>query len=171
MVFERPMPPPKRTSPYPRVRLQRRDFNVPAALAALKRPDCGAAVVYLGTVRSSPHGGGPGRVVRLEYEAFEPMALAKLAEVRRLALLRFAAKDLLIHHRTGTLGVGENVVLCVAVAPHREEALAAARFAIAEMKQSVPIWKKEIYRGGRAKWVVGEMRPKEVLSRQTRARR
>jgi len=165
------MRPAKRPSPYPRVRLQRRDFNVTAALEALRRADCGAAVVYLGTVRSSPHGGGRRRVVRLAYEAFEPMALAKLEEVRRLALLRFPAKDLLLHHRTGTLGVGENVVLCVAVAPHREEALAAARFAIAEMKQTVPIWKKEIYRDGGAKWVVGEMRPEEVVARSARKRK
>ena len=165
------MPSRKGRSPYPRVRLQRRDFNLGAALAALKRPDCGATVVYLGTVRSSPHGGARGRVVRLAYEAFEPMAKAKLAEVRRLALSRFPAKDLLLHHRTGTLAVGENVVLCIAVAPHREEALAAARFAIAEMKQTVPIWKKEIYRGGKETWVVGETRPKEVVARQARKRR
>ncbi len=165
------MGPRKRATPFPRIRLQRRDFNIASAARALRRPDCGATVVYLGTVRSSPHGGGAGRVVRLAYEAFEPMALAKLAEVRRAALAKFKVKDLLLHHRTGTLEVGENVVLCVVVAPHREEAIAAARFAVGEMKQTVPIWKKEIYRGGKETWVVGEMRPKEVVARQRHPRR
>lgn len=161
----------KRKGTLARIRLQRRDFNIGRAAKALRRRDCGATVLYIGTVRSSPHGGGRRRVVRLAYEAFEPMAKAKLAAVRRAALSKFKVKDLLIHHRVGTLAVGENVVLCIAVAPHREEALAAARFAIAQMKQTVPIWKKEIYAGGQETWVVGEMRSKEVVARETRRAR
>jgi molybdopterin synthase catalytic subunit len=121
--------------------------------------------VYLGTVRSSPHGGGRKKVKRLEYEAFPEMALAKLAEVRKGALARFPIGDLLLHHRVGNFAVGEDVVMCVVAAPHRDGALAAAAFAIAEMKQTVPIWKKEVFVGGGARWVVGEMRVKEVVLR------
>ena len=150
---------------FPRVKLTRGSFNVPAALRALGRPDCGALVVYLGTVRASPHGGGRRRVVRLEYEAYPQMAEAKLAEVRKAALARFDIADLLLHHRVGNFKVGEDVVMCVVAAPHRASALEAAAFAVGEMKQTVPIWKKEVYEGGLARWVVGEMRVAEVVRR------
>lgn len=152
----------------PRVRLQKGRFNVGAALAAVSRPDCGATLAYLGTVRSTPHGGGRKAVARLEYEAFEKMALAKLKEVRLHALARFDIKELILHHRVGNFNVGEPVVMCVVNAPHRDGALDAVRFAIAEMKQTVPIWKKEVFRGGGQRWVVGEMRPEEVVARRKR---
>jgi len=154
----------------PRVRLQRGAFKVDAAIRAVRRPDCGATVAYLGTVRSTPHGGGRTPVRRLEYEAFEKMAVAKLTRVRADALARFEVKELILHHRLGNFQVGEPVVMCVASAPHREAALDAVRFAIAEMKQIVPIWKKEVFRGGRQRWVVGEMRPLEVVRRSKRSR-
>lgn len=164
------MPTRPRPAGFPRVRLQRNDFDVGGAVEAVRRPDCGAVVVYLGTVRSSPHGGGKGTVTRLEYEAFERMATAKLREVRAHALRRFAIKELVLHHRVGTFGVGENVVMCVVAAAHRDAAIDASRFAIAEMKQTVPIWKKEVLRGGGERWVVGEMRVKEVVARRERTR-
>jgi molybdopterin synthase catalytic subunit len=159
-----------RAAPFPRVRLQRGAFHVDRAVRAVRRPDCGATVAYLGTVRSTPHGGGRKSVRRLEYEAFEKMALAKLASVRKEALARFDIRDLVLYHRLGDFDVGEPVVMCVACAPHRGAALEAVSFAIAEMKQTVPIWKKEVFRGGGQRWVVGEMRPKEVVARQKRAR-
>jgi molybdopterin synthase catalytic subunit len=149
----------------PRVRLQKGRFNVDGAMAAASRPDCGAVLAYLGTVRSTPHGGGRKAVRRLEYEAFEKMAVAKLKEVRRHALARFEIKELILHHRVGNFDVGEPVVMCVVSAPHRDAALDAVRFAIAEMKQTVPIWKKEVFRAGGQRWVVGEMRPEEVVAR------
>lgn len=154
----------------PRVSLTRGAFNVPRATDALRRPDCGALVVYLGTVRSSPHGGGRKKVKRLQYEAFPEMALAKLAEVRKAAMARFDIADLLLHHRVGNFAVGEHVVLCVVSAPHRDAALGAAAFAVAQMKQTVPIWKKEVFVGGGARWVVGEMAVQEVVSRRAPAR-
>jgi molybdopterin synthase catalytic subunit len=156
---------PARPSPrIPRVTLTRGRFDVQRATDALRRADCGALLVYLGTVRSSPHGGGRKKVKRLEYEAYPQMALAKLGEVRRAALQRFDIADLLLHHRVGNFAVGEDVVMCVVAAPHRGAALQAAAFAIAEMKQTVPIWKK-VFVGGGARWVVGEMAVKEVVSR------
>jgi len=94
------------------------------------------------------------------------MAERKLAEVRREALRRFGIKELLLHHRIGKFKTGENVVMLAVAAPHRDEALAAARWTIAEMKQTVPIWKKEIYANGSARWVVGEMNLKEVVARK-----
>jgi molybdopterin synthase catalytic subunit len=163
---------PKRTkaAALPRVRLQKGRLNVDAAMRAVTRPDCGAVLAYLGTVRSTPHGGGRKTVRRLEYEAFEKMAVAKLKEVRRQALARFDIKELVLHHRVGNFEVGEPVVMCVVSAPHRDAALDAVRFAIAEMKQTVPIWKKEVFRGGGQRWVVGEMHPAEVVARRNRGR-
>jgi molybdopterin synthase catalytic subunit len=152
------------------VRLQRADFRVNQALDRVRRPDCGALLLYLGTVRESAHGGGRGKVIRLEYEAFQQMATAKLSEVRKQALRRFKIKELLLHHRIGSFDVGTNVVMLAIAAPHRDDALEAARWAIAEMKQTVPIWKKEIYRSGTARWVVGEMHVQEVVARRAPGR-
>ncbi len=165
------MPGPRKRPPLPGVRLQRERFNLDRAARAVRRPDCGAVVLYVGTVRRTPAGGGRKRVVRLEYEAFDKMALAKLREVRAAAMEKFGARQLLLHHRVGKFAVGEDVVLCAAAAPHRSEAVGAVRFAIGEMKQTVPIWKKEVYADGSQKWVVGEMRVKEVVSRPGGKRR
>jgi molybdopterin synthase catalytic subunit len=140
------------------------------ALRRVRRPDCGALLLYFGTVRATPHGGGRKRVVRLEYEAFRAMAERKLAEVRREALRRFDIKELLLHHRIGKFKTGEDVVMLAIAAPHRDEALDAARWAIAEMKQTVPIWKREVYARGGARWVVGEMKIKEVVARKPKPR-
>lgn len=153
------------------VRLQEAPFDLNAAARAVRSPACGAVVLYLGTVRRTPAGGGGKRVVRLEYEAFDRMALSKLREVRAQAMEKFGVSQLILHHRIGRFKVGEDVVLCAAAAPHRPQALDAVRFAIAQMKQTVPIWKKEVYADGSQKWVVGEMRVKEVVSRPSGERR
>jgi molybdopterin synthase catalytic subunit len=155
----------------PGARLQRAPFDLAAAARAVRTPACGAVVLYVGTVRRTPAGGGRKRVVRLEYEAFDKMALAKLREVRRDAMDKFGVERLLIHHRIGNFDVGEDVVLCAAAAPHRSEAVGAVSFSIAQMKQTVPIWKKEVYSDGSQRWVVGEMRVKEVVARQSGKRR
>lgn len=165
------MPAKNRRPTVPGVRLQRGRFNLAEAARAVRRPDSGAVVLYLGTVRQTPAGGGRKRVVRLEYEAFDAMAVAKLREVRAEALRRSGARQLVLHHRVGNFRVGEDVVLCAASAPHRSQALEAVRFSIARMKQTVPIWKKEVYADGSQKWVVGEMRVGEVVGRPRPRRR
>lgn len=160
------MPAKRKRPPVPGVRLQKERFDLDAVARAVRKPDCGAVVLYVGTVRRTPAGGGRKRVVRLEYEAFDKMALAKMREVRKQARERYAVRQLLLHHRVGKFAVGEDVVLCAASAPHRSQAVEAVRFAIGEMKQTVPIWKKEVYSDGSQKWVVGEMRVTEVVGRQ-----
>ena len=110
-------------------------------------PSCGAVVTFTGTARD--HAPGRPGVHRLEYEAYEGPALARLAallgEVRhrwptvgRVALL----------HRTGTVQLADAAVVVAVSAPHRAEAFEAARFAIDELKRSVPIWKREAWDGG-----------------------
>lgn len=120
---------------------------VEAAASFVARRDCGAVVTFTGLARD--HAPGRPGVHRLEYEAYEGPALERLravsAEVRRrwpevgrVALL----------HRTGALEVGDTAVVVAVSAPHRAEAFEAARFAIDELKRTVPIWKREAWDGG-----------------------
>ena len=105
----------------------------------------GALCLFLGVVR----GENDGRpVVRLEYEAYEDMALPLMEEIADEARGRFGASDVRIVHRLGRLEVGEVSVAVAAASPHRAEAFAACRHAIDTLKARVPIWKKEFYADG-----------------------
>lgn len=108
---------------------------------AVARDDAGAVVVFEGTVRDHTD---DHRVERLEYECYEEMALAKLEEVGDEARRREPEVSIAIHHRTGTLEVGETAVVVAASSPHRGPAFDACRFAIDRLKEVVPIWKKEV---------------------------
>ena len=120
-----------------------------AAVDWAVRPDCGAVVLFTGTVRD--HSEGRTGVSELEYEAYEEQVEPRLAaiadevrvrwpEVGRVALL----------HRVGRLELGEPSVVVVVSTPHRAEAFAAARFCIDTLKATVPIWKRERWEGGEA---------------------
>lgn len=111
------------------------------------RPDCGAIVLFSGTVRD--HAEGRTDVQHLEYEAYEEMVTPKLAEIVVETRARWAdVGRIALIHRVGRLELGESsVVVCVS-APHRPEAFAAARFAIDALKVSVPVWKREVWDGG-----------------------
>jgi len=109
----------------------------------------GAVVTFTGNVRRS---GSLPDVARLEYEAYEPMAREVLEAIAREITLEYPGVKLAIHHRLGTLQVGEAAVIIAASAPHRAEAFAACRVAIERLKQRAPIWKKEVGADG-AVWV------------------
>lgn len=119
----------------------------------------GGVVAFLGRTRVTPGTPAPGQeaeaarhagreVQGLEYEAFEPMALAVLAEIADEIEARFGVRRIGIVHRTGPVPLGETSVLVVAVAPHRDAAFAAARYAIDETKARAPIWKAERFSDG-----------------------
>jgi molybdopterin synthase catalytic subunit len=113
------------------------------------RPECGAVVLFSGTVRD--HAEGRANVSRLEYEAYEEQVEPRLAAIAEEARIRWPGLGrIVLLHRTGPLDVGESSVVVVASAPHRPEAFAAARFCIDSLKASVPIWKREIWEGGEA---------------------
>lgn len=116
------------------------------------RPDCGAVVVFLGTTRDHHQG---RRVVRLAYEGYEPMALAALETLERGAASRFEIATCRIVHRLGDVPLTEASVVVVTTAAHRAAAFDAARWAMDELKRSVPIWKKEFYAEGGEEWVEG----------------
>jgi molybdopterin synthase catalytic subunit len=135
---------------------------VAAAYDWCVRPDCGAVVLFSGTVRD--HAEGRSGVAHLTYEAYEEQVLPRLeaiaAEIRRrwprtgrIALL----------HRIGRLELGESSVIVAASAPHRAEAFAAARFGIDTLKETVPIWKQETWEGGRD-WALGAHELTDVAS-------
>lgn len=109
----------------------------------------GGLVTFSGSVRNQTRG---RRVVKLEYEAYPPMAEKKLAEIGAEVVGRFNGTRLAIIHRVGTLRPGELAVVIAAAAPHRKEAFLGCEHAIERLKQDVPIWKKELYEDG-AVWV------------------
>lgn len=111
----------------------------------------GALVLFVGVVR----GRHQGHVVRgLTYEAFAPLAVASFERIAREAAQGIPEVVLRIHHRVGTLAVGEPSVVIAAVAAHRAGAYAASRFAIERIKQITPVWKRELLLEG-ASWVEG----------------
>jgi len=120
-----------------------------AAAAALDAGGAGGVVTFAGRVRAHAR----GRIVTaLEYEAYPEMAEAVFARIGDDAVERFGITGISIHHRTGTLAVGETSVVIAVAAPHRAAAFEACRFAIDRLKQIAPIWKKEHYEDG-AVWV------------------
>jgi molybdopterin synthase catalytic subunit len=125
------------------IRLVREPIDV-AALQDVEVGD-GALCLFLGVVRRENEG---RTVVRLEYEAYEEMALPQMEEIAAQARERFGVTDVRIVHRLGVLEVGEVSVAVAAASPHRAEAFAACRYAIDTLKARVPIWKKEFYADG-----------------------
>jgi molybdopterin synthase catalytic subunit len=132
--------------------LVREPIDVPALIASATRPDCGALAVFLGTSRDHHQG---RRVERLVYEAYEPMALAALAALEREAARRFEVAECHIVHRLGEVPIAAASVAVVVTAAHRAPAFDACRWAMDELKASVPIWKKEHFVDGTEDWVSG----------------
>jgi len=116
----------------------------------LADPRCGGYACFEGWVRNH-HEGQP--VTRLEYEAFEPLALSEGEKIIAEARARFGVQQALCVHRTGALELGEIAVWVGVAAPHRDEAFRACRYLIDEIKHRLPIWKKEHYASGDSGWV------------------
>lgn len=116
------------------------------------RPDCGAVVLFSGTVRdhaADSRGVERTDVQYLDYEAYDEMVVPKLAEIAAAVRDRWTGVGrITMIHRVGRLELGESSVVCAVSAPHRPEAFAAARFAIDALKVSVPVWKREVWPGG-----------------------
>ena len=106
-------------------------------------------MVFVGTVRNQT---GGKRVVRLEFEAYEPMALSEMRKIAESALALYAVQRVSIHHRVGVLEVGELPVVIAVGSAHRKAAFEACAYCIDTLKERVPIWKKEVFEDG-AVWV------------------
>lgn len=124
-------------------------LSIQSATEWIMSPESGGIDVFIGTVRNATKG---KPVIRLEFEAYEPMAIAEMGKIAKQAFEKWPVQKILIHHRTGVLDVGEIPVIIAVSAAHRAAAFDACRFIIDTLKQTVPIWKKEIFQDGEV-WV------------------
>jgi molybdopterin synthase catalytic subunit len=134
------------------VELVETPIDINAVLKQVNHAQAGAIVLFLGTVRDNNRG---RHVKFLEYEAFPTMAHKEMRKVAEEAQKRWPLLAIAIVHRLGHLEIGEISVAIAVAAGHRREAFAAGQFAIDTLKQTVPIWKKEVWEGGEA-WVGSE---------------
>jgi len=135
--------------------LVRAAIDPAALLQHVRAGQDGAIVTFDGFVRNEFHGRA---TQHLEYEAYEPMALAKMREIGTQIHEQFAIHRVAMVHRLGRLEIGETSVFIAVSAPHRAAAFDACRFAIDTLKRTVPIWKKEYFQDG-AVWAEGEIPP------------
>ena len=111
----------------------------------------GAVVTFLGLVRNHNLG---RRVLFLEYEAYDPLALKTFERIAGEVERRWPGVGLALHHRTGRVDIGEASVAIAAASPHRADAYAACRYTIERVKQIAPVWKREFFDGGDV-WIEG----------------
>lgn len=130
-------------------RLTPEALSLDAVVGEVRRDEAGAIATFLGTVRNRSRG---RNVLHLEYEAYEGMAEETMAELARELTERHGLTAVAIHHRVGRVEIGEPSVAIAVSAPHRAAALAACTEAIDTLKQTVPLWKKEVYEGGE-EWI------------------
>jgi len=129
------------------------ELSVGAVYDWAVRADCGAVVVFSGTVRD--HAEGRTGVEHLTYEAYEEQAVPRMSAIADEIRVRWAETGrIALLHRVGRMTVTESTVLVVVSSPHRPEAFEAARFGIDALKASVPIWKHEVWDGG-SDWGTG----------------
>lgn len=131
------------------ITIGRAAIDVAALERAVAEPRAGAIVTFAGTTRADNAG---RNVVRLEYEAYEPMALSEMRRLAREAGERWQIVRIAISHRVGPVGIGETSVAISVSAAHRADAFEACRFAIDRLKEVAPIWKKEYFDGGEV-WI------------------
>jgi MoaE-MoaD fusion protein len=128
-----------------RITIGRERIDVAALEREVADPAAGAIVSFTGTTRRDNAG---RNVLRLEYEAYEPMALSEMRKLAGEAIERWKIVRIAIAHRVGVVEIGETSVAIAVSAAHRGEAFEACRFAIDRLKEVVPIWKKEHFEGG-----------------------
>jgi molybdopterin synthase catalytic subunit len=115
----------------------------------VRSDEAGAIATFTGTTRIQSRG---RTVTHLDYEAYEGMAEKVMAEIAGDLQGRYELTGIAIHHRVGRVGIGETSVVIAVSAAHRQDALAACKDAIDELKERVPLWKKEVYEGGE-EWI------------------
>lgn len=131
------------------IELTQQPIDTKAVLSAVRSPAAGAVVLFLGTVREFT---GDAHTHFLEYSVFPEMALAQLQQLEQEACAMFPLVDVHLVHRTGRLEPGEVSVAVAVSSAHRAAAFTAGQWLIDNLKQRVPIWKKEHYADGREEW-------------------
>jgi molybdopterin synthase catalytic subunit len=131
-------------------------IDVAKVLERVARSANGATVLFLGTVREL---NDARCVTAIEYSAYRSMAERELASIVQEAAALADSNDVAVEHRLGQLAVGECSVAVAVGHPHRGRAFEAARYVIEELKQRVPIWKREHYVDGTREWVSSSNTP------------
>ena len=129
--------------------LSEEELSLDRVVDEVRSDEAGAIATFTGTTRVHSRG---RTVTHLDYEAYEGMAEQVMAEIAEGLRSRYGLCDVAIHHRVGRVGIGETSVVIAVSAPHRQDALAACKDAIDELKERVPLWKKEVYEGGE-QWI------------------
>jgi len=130
-------------------RLTEHPIDLAAVVAEVEDDHAGAIATFVGTVRAQSRG---RQVVRLEYEAYEGMAENVMADLAGRLKELYDLCAIAITHRVGVCEIGDASVAIAVSAPHRQDALAACKDAIDTLKETVPLWKKEVYEGGE-EWI------------------
>jgi molybdopterin synthase catalytic subunit len=133
----------------PKILLSDQPLDVLSCISEVENPASGGIDVFIGTVREVTKG---RRVVRLEFESYEKMAVREMTKIALEAAEKWPIQAISVHHRVGILEIGEVAVVIAVSAAHREAAFDACRFAIDSLKKTVPIWKKEVFEDGEI-WV------------------
>lgn len=125
----------------------RSPISLELLLAEVQGPERGGTCSFLGTVRSDDE------VTGIEYSAYDEMAVTEIQRVLSEAEERWPEARVTLQHRLGLVPLGEASIAIAAAAPHRDDAFAACRYVIEEVKKRLPIWKKELHADGSATWV------------------
>jgi molybdopterin synthase catalytic subunit len=130
-------------------RLSEFPLDVDSVIAEAADDSAGAVALFVGTVRRRSRG---RTVLHLEYEGYDGMSEGVMAELADELVARHDLTAVAIHHRVGRVEIGQPSVIIAVSAPHRASALAACAEAIDRLKETVPLWKKEVYEGGE-EWI------------------
>ena len=134
---------------HPDIQIYDTPLDLTRCVETVSLPGCGGIQLFIGNVRSTTNG---KPVIRLEYEAYDTMALREMAKIVKQAGEKWEISGVSVHHRTGVLTAGETAVLIAVSAAHRHAAIDACRYIIDTLKATVPIWKKEVFEDGEV-WV------------------
>jgi molybdopterin synthase catalytic subunit len=136
------------------IKIQEENIDLSRYIDVVRTPSSGGIVTFLGTVRDNAKG---RKIAMMNIEVYETMAKIQLEAIRAEAIEKFGVNEIVVVHRYGELNVMDNIVFIAVSAGHRREAFKACMYVIDELKQRVPIWKKETTPEGDF-WVEGEKR-------------
>lgn len=124
-------------------------LNTQACIDQVADDGSGGLVVFVGNVRNKTK---DKSVQYLDFESYIPMALKEMEKIATVAIERWNLHDMAIHHRIGRVPIGEEAVVIACSSAHRKESFEACQYAIDTLKETVPIWKKEVFEDGEV-WV------------------
>ncbi len=124
-------------------------IKIDKVIKSVTSENAGAIDVFIGTVRNKTKGKA---VVKLDFEAYEPMAIAEMQKIVNIAKQKWSIEKIAVVHRVGLLEIGDVPVVIAVSTPHRKDSFDACQFVIDTLKETVPIWKKEIFEDGEV-WV------------------